>query len=341
MTATEGQVSAEDVPGKDTLSQFVAKVLDQLSLSAWLPSAVLVGATAVLAQVRDTGGSATEALGKVAGASIPQLVLALGAVIVGTVATQAFEFEAIRLLEGYWGARRAPARLADLACRAQIWRRARLEKRRKDTRAAAFATARHPMLETFDVGVVDAVEASILGLPTPISKKDADIAKSIPWKEYADPTLVRRSEDLATRIRNLPARRYRILPTTLGNTLRAHEDRATQLTGEDVEGFVLRRFHSVPAALQHEHDQYRTRLDLYCSMVFVAMLVGSLGVALLWKFGTPHVVIAATVGLTSAWIFQRAAISSARGYGLVLEIIAEGHATAATASATASSSPAP
>jgi hypothetical protein len=338
MTTADGRVSAEDVPGKETLSQFVAKVLDQLSLSAWLPSAVLVGAFAYLAQVRETGGSATEALGEVAGASIPQLVLALGAVIVGTVATQAFEFEAIRVLEGYWGTRLLPARLADLGCRAQIWRRARLEKQRMDARAAAVATARRPMLEKFDVGVVNAIEASVLRIPISVPDKDAEIADSVPWKQYADPALVRQSEDLATRLRSLPARKHRMLPTTLGNTLRAHEDRATELTGEDVEGLVLRRFHTVPAALQHEHDQYRTRLDLYCSMVFIAVLIGGLGVVMLWKFGLPQVAVVAAVGLASAWIFQRAAISAARGYGLVLEIIADVQTTPSAASATSSSS---
>jgi hypothetical protein len=337
MTPADERVSPEDVPGKETLSQFIAKVLDQLSLSAWLPSAVLVGAVAYLAQIRETAGSATDALEKVAGASIPQLVLALGAVIVGTVATQAFEFEAIRVLEGYWGTRPFAARLADLACKAQIWRRARLERRRRATRAAALSSARHTMLEKFDVGVVNAVEASVAGLPIVVANKDAKLAASIPWKQYADPALVRKSEDLAMRLRSLPARRHRMLPTTLGNTLRAHEDRATELTGEEVEGFVLRRFHTLPTALQHEHDQYRTRLDLYCSMVFIALLIGGLGGVMLWKFGLPHVAVAVAVGLASAWIFQRAATSAARGYGLVLEIIADPEMARPATTATSSS----
>jgi hypothetical protein len=76
-------------------------------------------------------------------------------------------------------------------------------------------------------------------------------------------------------------------------------------------------------------------------MVSVAMVVETFGVALLWTFGTSYIVAVAAVGLASAWTFQPAAISSARGYGLVLEIIAVEQATAAAPPSSTASAPAP
>jgi hypothetical protein len=72
-------------------SRFVAKVLDQLSLSAWLPATVLVGLTALLfelhSQVHINPGAAIAALAaKPLGIAIVLIV----AIVVGTVITQAF-----------------------------------------------------------------------------------------------------------------------------------------------------------------------------------------------------------------------------------------------------------
>lgn len=79
-------------------------MLDQLSLSAWLPAAMLVGSSAVLLQLharpdRNLALATNHLIAKPLGV----IVLLLFALVLATMVTQAFEFEVIRLLEGYWG----------------------------------------------------------------------------------------------------------------------------------------------------------------------------------------------------------------------------------------------
>jgi hypothetical protein len=96
----------------DGISAFVARVLDQLSLSAWLPAAFLTASLALLLQFRaDKSASPLRAVRDLTADPVRVLVLIVPALVLATVVTQAFSFEAIRALEGYWH-RRGPASLA-------------------------------------------------------------------------------------------------------------------------------------------------------------------------------------------------------------------------------------
>jgi hypothetical protein len=101
-----------------TLSQLLARILQQLSLSAWLPSAALVlllGFVFELGSVldaphakgshhaHDAGYAVGQAFGQLGRIGASGLVLMLATVVVLTMLTQAFTFESIRVLEGYWG----------------------------------------------------------------------------------------------------------------------------------------------------------------------------------------------------------------------------------------------
>ncbi|MEV7094098.1 hypothetical protein AB0M80_14815 [Amycolatopsis sp. NPDC051045] len=85
------------------LSQFIGKVLDQLSLSAWMPAAMLVGCGAVLLQLRSQGnfdlGAAVVGL---TAKPLGILVVLLFALVLAALISQAFSFSAIRFFEGYW-----------------------------------------------------------------------------------------------------------------------------------------------------------------------------------------------------------------------------------------------
>src|SRR3954447_25429663 len=85
------------------LSQFGARVLGQLSLSAWLPAAVLTVVGALVVQFAAQGaiqlGDAIEALTR---DKWTVVLLIIPVLVVSTLVTQAFSFEAIRTLEGYW-----------------------------------------------------------------------------------------------------------------------------------------------------------------------------------------------------------------------------------------------
>src|SRR6185437_10040384 len=114
-SAKQAQSQAPPAPRyQESLSQLVARILDQLSVSAWLPAAILVATLLIAGSIRSAGGDFHAALTSIVSMNAASLILLTGAVILATTLTQAFEFEAIRLLEGYWGpglVGRAPGRL--------------------------------------------------------------------------------------------------------------------------------------------------------------------------------------------------------------------------------------
>ena len=121
--------------------------------------------------------------------------------------------------------------------------------------------------------VIAAAGAEAIGAAEPpavrLSKAEAAALEELVWTDYADPELLRRRVNLDKKRRDYPEAR-RSLPTRLGNILRAHEDDTGQ---DDVETFIQRVFDDLPPSLKAEHDEQRTRLDLYCSMVFVVAFV--------------------------------------------------------------------
>ena len=107
------------------------------------------------------------------------------------------------------------------------------------------------------------------------------------------------------------------LPTRLGNTLRAAEDRLN-LDG-DLENYVIRHLDGLPVALRKEHRDFRTRLDLYCGLVIVFWMLIPVSIAMLLGIGPIAVLCAVGGGYAIlAVISYLASISSARGYGGVL-----------------------
>jgi hypothetical protein len=321
-----GPSTARDIESakpKESFSQLIARILDQLSLSAWLPSAALIMATIFTVQIRRANGSAAKAFALITEFGPSEIVLAIAAVVVGTVVTQAFEFEAIRALEGYWGPGRALNVLASWRCRRHVAKHDALSQRRDKALIAAFGVADVTMRRKQIPGrLVDVVKGELFDLDTGATDEELNAAMKVPWRQYGDAAQLRVVESIDERLRSFPPAAYRVLPTKLGNTLRAYEDRAAGRSNESLEGWVLRRFHTLPTAVQYEHDQHRSRLDLYCSMVFVAITVGVVGLVLLWPYKWVTRASMAGVATATAWLSYRAAIGSARAYGTTLEAIA-------------------
>ena len=102
-TSEEARPPAEKTGPSEGIPAFLGRVLNQLSLSAWLPAAMLVGSLAVLLQLRtQQNRNLVEAATGLVNRPLGLLILLLFALILATMVTQAFEFEVIRLLEGYW-----------------------------------------------------------------------------------------------------------------------------------------------------------------------------------------------------------------------------------------------
>lgn len=141
--------ATSEKPGvPDGLSAFLSKVLDQLSLSAWMPSILFVGAASLILQVHsqrrvDVAGALTALTSKPLGVVIVLFV----AVVLGAVITQTFELGAIRLLEGYWPSAASWLGITGLLVRIQALRQRHAMGRRRRQRRKAFRAAREVLLD--------------------------------------------------------------------------------------------------------------------------------------------------------------------------------------------------
>ncbi len=345
VTQTDRAGPEAPTPGKatETLSQFVARILDQLSLSAWLPSAALVLLVAFAVALgsvldeddppREVSTALTEALARMTQVKLGGAVLVLAAIVVLTMLTQAFAFEAIRTLEGYWGTSRPVELVADVCSGWHGRRRQWLQDRHADLTERAWWSASKSLHERevdrherglppdLTPDMIEVCGASVLRRPPLVSIRDAKTrlkALHIPWEKHADPGLMRRRINVAKRLRDYPDAE-RLMPTRLGNVLRRHED----MTGERrLEFFMHRVFDDLPLSMQVAHNVQRNRLDLYCSMVFVLALAGVVTVARLWAHDS-YAWGAAAITVVAIWFTNRAAIASARSYGGILVTISD------------------
>lgn len=160
--------------------------------------------------------------------------------------------------------------------------------------------------------------ARVLGTPplVDLSGAEEEIVKPLEtdWELFAPPDPPRRRANVDKRLADYPAAE-RMLPTRLGNILRAHED---QIRRVRVGSFVQEVFDDLPLGLQAEHDEQRTRLDLYCSMVFVLAAAGLAAVLRLVVNHWPYALCAAVITVIGIQVMYRAALTSARAYGGIL-----------------------
>lgn len=299
--------------------------MDQLSLSAWLPATMLVGVMSLLAQIH--GGQVFDvgaAVAKLAHQPLGILLVIAFALILTTMITQAFAYESIRIFEGYWGR----GNLVDVIAQARIKRhrnrKVRLREQADQLEKLAFNHARQRMLrDHVERTLIDILELQVFDAPDrdfgPYSEEKQREATSMGWLPSAPPEILRRRGSALQRLDSYPAD-HRLLPTMLGNTLRAHEDQMRRADGGSLEGFVMRNYGRVPPELMLRHNQSRTRLDMYCSLIFVFAVLAISAPVFLWKFGPAHMpaVVGVATFMALSLVSYAAAVSSARAYGSVL-----------------------
>lgn len=308
---------------KLSLSEFVAKVLNQLSLSAWLPAAFFVISLAVLLTFREQQSldlvAVLESL-QDPRTQLTLLVTAIPGLVVATLVTQAFSFEAIRALEGYWR-RGGPIALARTAMiRLQLWRKKRLRTRRRLLITRAFQDTRPEWLESRSSEFVNALER--VALSEDLSGFPEDVlaeTDEVDWWEKGDPAKLARIDHIEAALSEYPEEDARTLPMMLGNLIRATED--TLDHDGDVAGYALRKRASAPPEVQQQHDQFRVRLDMYCTLVFCALtLAVATPLLLLWQLDDPWLWGIAFGFLLLARAGYLAAMASARGYVSALRL---------------------
>lgn len=106
-----------------------------------------------------------------------------------------------------------------------------------------------------------------------------------------------------------------MLPTRLGSLMRATEDRLNHADG-DPESFAFRRRGTAPYRVRIQHDQFRNRLEMYCTLVFVSIALAALTPAILARTKVGLIAIGAICVFFAALaaVSYLAALASARGY---------------------------
>ncbi|MEV6825408.1 hypothetical protein [Amycolatopsis sp. NPDC051102] len=303
------------------LSQFIGKVLDQLSLSAWMPAAMLVGCGAVLLQLRSQQnfnvGAAVVAL---TAKPLGILVVLAFALVLATKISQAFSFSAIRFFEGYWKGPLVWLGVYRLLVRRKAKKRVNLETRLEKQTKRAFEAARPILLERHIArSLIDAAEDAAYSRP--LTARREQLAAEFHWQEWLPPDVAGRLVRIEQAQRDYPPP-HLMLPTKLGNILRATEYEITEGVG-DPQDLVLRRGDTIPSRLRLHHDQFRTRLDMYCTLILVHLALAALSLALLGSAGLPvaGTAVTTTTFLILAGASYSAAIASARGYCTTLSVI--------------------
>jgi hypothetical protein len=286
---------------------------------------MLVGNVALLLQLRaDNSYNIAHAVKELASKPLGTVIILTFALILATAVTQAFEFEVIRFLEGYFD---SPNSLVQAVMAARIRRhegkQRKLERKLEEANKKALLTAVEQMRKFpgYDPEVLDYLAGDSVAHNGNPDDEVATRANETDWKPHASASALYRIDSTIARLRCYPEK-SRILPTRLGNVLRAAEDNIELEEGENLEGYVIRYHEQLSPALQSQHRDYRTRLDMYCCLVLVfAILVVTSIAALvrvnpLWGMG-----IAAVIYGSMAYISYEAAIATARSYGLILQEI--------------------
>lgn len=319
----------EDAKASEGISEFLGKVLDQLSISAWFPAVMLVGNTAILASLSSMEtfniGAAVQNL-----IAMPPgiLVVIFFALILATIVIQAFQFETIRLFEGYWKPGRVRSTWARICTRRQAWVRSRRYSAhdRQVLRSAQLA-CRRLISDNSSIDLIRQLQATMgPGKSTAQAAEDLlEADEEFRWSDFCPAAEINRLESLEKVLQLYPSGDNKLLPTTLGNTLRSYEDRLQNVGGE-LENFMLLNYDQISKQLQLQHDQFRNRLDMYCSLVFVFIILAVAGPLSLIRFSDAYhlaSIVAFALYAILGVVGYRAAIASARGYGSTLLAVDE------------------
>lgn len=309
--------------GAPGVSAFIARVLEQLSPNSWLPAAFLVGNVAVLLTLKPKGwnlGLGT-AINTLAGMNWGAIIVLLFALVIATIAIQAFEFELLRFFEGYWRRWRALLWWDAALIHCQSARLKRLENRMKRIQLKAakrqrdLAISQHwPGRQATMWGMVVKVlsGAEFDEIEDPLAPELARFQ----WHKQLDPVSRHRLAVLGLVKDDYP-KVLPILPTRLGNVMRAAEERVRLEDGQRLEGFMIRNLDRLPPTVADEFGVYRQRLDMYCAMIIVLTALAVVaGVHLVFSAAVLFWQIAIPVAyLVAIWPCYYAAIASARGLG--------------------------
>jgi hypothetical protein len=131
-------------------------------------------------------------------------------------------------------------------------------------------------------------------------------------KQPTDPASFRLASSARLRLDWLPDHRTKLLPTSLGNALRAGEERATARYGMEVTVAMPRLIPLLPPDQRDLLSDRRTQLDAAAHLCVMSLLCVLIGTGLLLPTG--HWLYVPFVACLIAWACYRSAVAAARGY---------------------------
>jgi hypothetical protein len=324
--AAEPNPARGDSKKPEGLSAFIARVLDQLAITAWLPAALLIGVATLLVQLSqhpENGLDIPAAVQRLATLPWGTIIVLIFGLVLTTMVTQAFSFGAIRTLEGYWGPSGFGGWAGGKRIARQLLKRKSLDERIKALELKAFHVAKPKLIGRIPREQLDVIEERVYRIPaerrTVVTAEVRRAATKVKWRAEAEPSTVAALDRAYSRLADYPSQLHRFLPTKMGNIIRASEDQLG-VEGKSLEGFLMRNYSAIPTRLLAQHDQWRDRLEMYSTLVYVSLSLALGSLPLLRSigpYGRGSAVACVTLGLLT-WLFHRAALASARGYGSVL-----------------------
>jgi hypothetical protein len=323
------------------LSPFSARILDQLSLTAWLPAALVVAHTyLVVAMYMVRAGNGDEpsienlkdAVVALNEEALGVTLAALFGVVLVTLVTQSLEFAAIRFLEGYWGGSIIAAIPTRIGVQLQQLTIMLLDRRASKLERKAFASAAPQISEELEDSPEFASAVLLVGYDKPTTHLETHPeGKQLlvraqryywqgDWLQHSSAHLRHRVNSVYLKRKAFPSDHSRLMPTRLGNALRTFEaELRGDAAGSRMRGYLYERLDSVTPALMQQHTQYRNRLDMYAVMAMLAAVLAVLDLWLLPPVLPREAVVGVIAGFAAlSLVSYRGAIAAAMDYGAIL-----------------------
>jgi len=151
------------------------------------------------------------------------------------------------------------------------------------------------------------------------------LVDALRWEGEGQPdaaALQRMQSSAAALLQGFPSPE-RLMPTALGNVLRAAEDRPQRAYGLDGVTIWPRLFPLLPEAMRGLLADARNQMDIALRFAAVFVLAALACAALLWRH--PPWAALALIALFLAWLSYRAGVQAAVGYGQLVEVAFDLH----------------